>query len=285
MIFSILVPLGMPLCVCVCKKERERKNKREEEWTSVWWSCIRRKLKAYVSLSVTSDSSTTPQTVAHQAPLSVGFPRQEYWSGLPCRFPGNLPNPGIKPGCPTLRADSLPSEPPGKPLLHIYRQLLPRPCSSSFYAVPSNCLGCLRLKATLCQGLWFTHSEPRWCHRKASCLWRHLDHNRAEDSVSENFWVQAGETHLASLCKDELRWSFPSLPSFFPGQHQEKGHWRLIEELWETAARTQNIPYLQTVCSLWVWVEWGPPWWTLMAFIDILNSLQSSFLGGSQSKM
>ena len=115
MIFSILVPLGMPLCVCVCKKERERKNKREEEWTSVWWSCIRRKLKAYVSLSVTSDSSTTPQTVAHQAPLSVGFPRQEYWSGLPCRFPGNLPNPGIEPRSPTLRADSLPAEPQGKP--------------------------------------------------------------------------------------------------------------------------------------------------------------------------
>ena len=39
----------------------------------------------------------TPQTVAHQAPLSMGFPRQEYWSGLPCPSPGDLPHPGIKP--------------------------------------------------------------------------------------------------------------------------------------------------------------------------------------------
>jgi len=43
------------------------------------------------------------------------FPRQEYWSGLPCPSPEDLPDPGIKPGSPTLQADSLPSEPPGKP--------------------------------------------------------------------------------------------------------------------------------------------------------------------------
>ena len=42
-------------------------------------------------------SFVTPWTVAHQAPLSMGFSRQEYWSGLPCPPPGDLPNPGIKP--------------------------------------------------------------------------------------------------------------------------------------------------------------------------------------------
>ena len=52
----------------------------------------------------------TPQTVAHQAPLSMGFSRQEYWSGLPIPSPGDLPDPGIEPGSPTLQADSLPSE-------------------------------------------------------------------------------------------------------------------------------------------------------------------------------
>ena len=57
----------------------------------------------------------TPQTVAHQAALSVGFSRQEYWSGLPFPSPGDLPDPGIKPRSPTLQADSLPSELPGKP--------------------------------------------------------------------------------------------------------------------------------------------------------------------------
>ena len=56
----------------------------------------------------------TPWTVAHQAPLSKGFSRQEYWSGLPCSPPGDLPNPGIEPRSPTLQADSLRSEPPGK---------------------------------------------------------------------------------------------------------------------------------------------------------------------------
>ena len=57
----------------------------------------------------------TPWTVAYQAPLSMGFSRQEYWSGLPFPFPGDLPNPGIKPRPPELQADALPSEPPGKP--------------------------------------------------------------------------------------------------------------------------------------------------------------------------
>ena len=55
----------------------------------------------------------TPWPGAHQSPLSMGFSRQEYWSGLPLPSPGDLPNPGIKP--PTLQADSLPSEPPEKP--------------------------------------------------------------------------------------------------------------------------------------------------------------------------
>ena len=52
----------------------------------------------------------TPWTVAHQAPLPMGFSRQEYWRGLPCLPPGDLPNPGIEPGSPALQADSLPIE-------------------------------------------------------------------------------------------------------------------------------------------------------------------------------
>ena len=56
----------------------------------------------------------TPWTVARQAPLSMGFSRQEYWSGLPFPSPGNLPDPGIEPRSPALQADALTSEPPGK---------------------------------------------------------------------------------------------------------------------------------------------------------------------------
>jgi len=57
----------------------------------------------------------TPWTVAHQVPLSMGFSRQEYWSGLPFPSPEDLPSPGFKSRSPALQVDSLPSEPPGKP--------------------------------------------------------------------------------------------------------------------------------------------------------------------------
>ena len=59
-----------------------------------------------------------PHPVVLQAPLSKGFPRQEYWRGLPFPPPGDLPNPGIEPWSPALQADSLPTEPPEKPTLY-----------------------------------------------------------------------------------------------------------------------------------------------------------------------
>ena len=58
----------------------------------------------------------TPWTVACQAPLSLEFSREEYWSGLPSPTPGDPPNPGMEPRSPTLQVDSLLSELPGKPL-------------------------------------------------------------------------------------------------------------------------------------------------------------------------
>ena len=57
----------------------------------------------------------TPWTIAHQAPLSMGFSRQESWNGLPFPSPGDLPDPGIEPRSPALEADALTAEPPGKP--------------------------------------------------------------------------------------------------------------------------------------------------------------------------
>ena len=59
---------------------------------------------------------STPWTATCQAPLSMGFPRQEYWSGLPFPSPRDLPDPGIEPKSPAPRADSLPSELPGSPI-------------------------------------------------------------------------------------------------------------------------------------------------------------------------
>ena len=59
--------------------------------------------------------SVTPWTVACQAPLSMGFSGQEYWSRLPFPSSGALPNPGIEPGSPALQADSVATELPGAP--------------------------------------------------------------------------------------------------------------------------------------------------------------------------
>ena len=74
---------------------------------------------------------STPWTVACQAPLSMGFSRQEYWSGLPSPPPGDLPDPGIEARSSALRADSLPSEPPGKPEQACFHRLkLHQLCSS-----------------------------------------------------------------------------------------------------------------------------------------------------------
>ena len=64
--------------------------------------------------------SVIPRTVAYQAPPSMEFSRQEYWSGLPFPSPGDLPDLGIKPRYPALQADALPSEVPGKPIHYVY---------------------------------------------------------------------------------------------------------------------------------------------------------------------
>ena len=81
-------------------------NGREVKWSEVAQSCPTRPVRLFA----------TPWTVAYQAPLSMGFSRQEYWSGLPFPSPGDLSDPGIKPGSPAFQADSLPSELPGKPI-------------------------------------------------------------------------------------------------------------------------------------------------------------------------
>ena len=65
----------------------------------------------------------TQWNVAYQAPLYMGFSRQEYWSGLPFPSPGDLPNPGIELWSPALQADALPPEPPGKQLVVLIKQI------------------------------------------------------------------------------------------------------------------------------------------------------------------
>ena len=71
-----------------------------------------------------SDSSVTPRTVALQTPLSVGFPRQEYWSGCPFPFPGDLSNPGIEHMSLTWWADSLPLSYLGSPCIQLVERYI-----------------------------------------------------------------------------------------------------------------------------------------------------------------
>ena len=74
------------------------------------FSVVREKVKVKPLSSVRLFA--TPWTVAYQAPPSMEFSKQEYWSGLPFPSPGDLPNLGIEPGSPALQADTLLSEPP-----------------------------------------------------------------------------------------------------------------------------------------------------------------------------
>ena len=71
-------------------------------------------MKVKVLVTLLCPTLCDPRTLTSQAPLSMEFSRQEYWCGLPFPSPRNLSDPGVKPRCPTLQADSLPSEPPGE---------------------------------------------------------------------------------------------------------------------------------------------------------------------------
>ena len=75
------------------------------------------KVKSESEVAQSCLTLATPWTAARQAPLSVEFPRQEYWSGLAFPFLGDLPNPGIKSISPALQAGFSLSETPGKPCL------------------------------------------------------------------------------------------------------------------------------------------------------------------------
>ena len=86
--------------------------------SSVTLSVLRHNTTLHAALCLVAQSCPTvcdPWTVARQTPLSMGFPRQEYWSRLPCPPPGDLPNPGIELASPVLAGGFFTTEPPGKP--------------------------------------------------------------------------------------------------------------------------------------------------------------------------
>ena len=109
------------------------------------------------SCSVMSDFFATSWTVACQVPLSMGFPRQEYWSRLPFSSPGDLPNPGIRPQSPELQADSLPSEPPGESLFYF---ILAVPCGLWDLSVPTRDRTWTTAVKAPCLDHWITRGFP-----------------------------------------------------------------------------------------------------------------------------
>ena len=96
-------------CVCICMRERLGSFK--------YYEIIDTVKSEKCQLLCVSDSL---QPHAYHTSLSLGFSRQEYWSGLLFPSLGDLPNPGIKPRSPALQADTLTSEPPGKPVIDHY---------------------------------------------------------------------------------------------------------------------------------------------------------------------
>ena len=105
-----------------CSKQRENvMDGQKQNGSTYHWkqckpedSCVCATQSCLTLCHLVVSDSAIPWTVAHQTPLSMEFSWQEYWSGLPFPSPGDLPDPGIQLGSPTLQADFLPSEPPGK---------------------------------------------------------------------------------------------------------------------------------------------------------------------------
>ena len=90
-----------------------------------------------------SDSFEMPWTVAHQAPLSMIFPKQEYWSGLPFPSPRDLPNSGVKSTSPALAGGFFTTQPPGKPILPVvYPQTQPQQRMTSMFPREDSKLTC-----------------------------------------------------------------------------------------------------------------------------------------------
>ena len=96
-------------CDYCCRSPKSLKT----VWTGLWYTV--QVVVVFIYLLSCVQLFVSPWTVACQDPLSLEFSRQEYWSGWPFPFPGDLPNLGVRLRSPAWRVDSLPSEPPGKP--------------------------------------------------------------------------------------------------------------------------------------------------------------------------
>ena len=152
-------------------------------------------------------NSATPWIVAHQAPLSVGFSRQEYWNRLPLSSPGDLPNPGIKSGSPALQVDSLSSEPPGKPHIYMYElscSVIPTLCN------PMDCS--------------LSGSSVHGIHQARILEWVVISFSRGSSQPRDRTWVSHIAGRFFTIWATRKFWSWWSIPSLNisnPGASQE----------------------------------------------------------------
>ena len=145
----------------------------------------------------------TPCTAVRQAPLSMGFPRQESWSGFPFPFPGDLPDPGIEPKSPALQADSLPSEPPRKKIALTYGN--------------GNRLQYSCLKNPMNRGAWWAYSP--WSCRESDMTER--AHTYSISCAFHQYLVSLSPQHmswamwLVLVVNQDCKWcAFPSTWKF-----------------------------------------------------------------------
>ena len=148
--------------------------------------------------------------VAQQAPLPMGFSRQEYWNGLPGSPPGDLPNPGMEPGSPALQAESLPSEPPGKPIPSQFQNVsalrpTERPRSLRRNKRHASCLFWFRWVWTARSGV---RVHTAGCSNKVSVIF--LDYRRGFSSRNcSAFSVRPRTNKRAAWVGEVLSCSFP----------------------------------------------------------------------------
>ena len=117
----------------------------------------------------------------------MGFPRQEYWSGLPFPYLGDLPNPGMESSSPALQVDSLLSEPPGKPrcvCTHVPKSV----CMHEGAGEPAGCARRSMVRDYGCVGAPVTQAHALMCAFVSQHLSKHM-HRVSEDGVHPHVWV------------------------------------------------------------------------------------------------
>ena len=185
----------------------------------------------------------TPWTVAYQAPPSMGFPKQEYWSGLLFSSPRDLPGQGIEPGSPALQAHALPSEPPGKSILMPHpgiklRSLAVKAQSPNHWTFSSCCYSVIQSCPTLC--------NPMDCSMPGFPVLDHL----LELAQTQVRWV-GDAIQPSCLLGPLLLW-----PSIFPSIRVGSLH--QVAKILEFLLQHQAFQWIFSVDFLQDWPVWFP---------------------------